>query len=102
MSQQITPASCQSEKRGPAQEGGEATMDVEKGNPPPEAPRDGEADGDGSDSGEETQLERWNESPTNIFRFGVALFGFVLMGMTDAVLGVSEAPQGAGSSKQAC
>jgi hypothetical protein len=35
------------------------------------------------------RLERWNESRTNICRFGVTLFGFTIMGMNDAVLGVS-------------
>lgn len=77
-------------------------MDVEKSNASPEGPRDSEAGADGPDPGDDTQLEKWNESWTSVFRFGVALFGFVIMGMNDAVLGVSEAPRGYGSSKQAC
>ncbi|OAA59676.1 tRNA wybutosine-synthesizing protein [Niveomyces insectorum RCEF 264] len=38
--------------------------------PPPEAP-----------------LQRWNESRTNVFRFFVTLFSFVIMGMNDAAVG---------------
>lgn len=34
-------------------------------------------------------LERWNEPRVNTYRYFAALYGFVLMGMTDAASGVS-------------
>jgi hypothetical protein len=34
------------------------------------------------------ELQRWNESKVNIFRFFATLFSFTLIGMTDAVVGV--------------
>lgn len=35
------------------------------------------------------ELERWNESKTNIFRYLVTLYMFIAMGMSDAAYGVS-------------
>lgn len=43
-------------------------------------------DEDVNASPDETK-QRWNESPTNIFRFLSTVYSFVLLGMTDAVLG---------------
>ena len=34
------------------------------------------------------ELQRWNQSPTNIFRFLASTYAFALMGMTDAAVGV--------------
>lgn len=41
------------------------------------------------DSRPETVLEKWNESPLNIYRFFTTLYSFIIMGMNDAALGVS-------------
>lgn len=43
-------------------------------------------DEDADGSPDETK-QRWNESPTNIFRFLSTVYSFILLGMTDAVLG---------------
>jgi hypothetical protein len=37
------------------------------------------------------RLQRWNESNINIYRFVVANFSFIIMGMNDGSLGVSAA-----------
>lgn len=34
------------------------------------------------------ELQRWNESSTNIFRFLSSIYAFILMGMTDGAMGV--------------
>ncbi len=34
------------------------------------------------------ELERWNETGVNIFRFFSTIYAFILMGMTDAAVGV--------------
>jgi hypothetical protein len=31
--------------------------------------------------------QRWNESPTNIFRYFTTIYNFILLGMSDAVIG---------------
>jgi len=33
------------------------------------------------------EQQRWNESPSNIFRFLSCIFAFILLGMSDAVIG---------------
>jgi len=33
--------------------------------------------------------ERWNSSRTNIFRFSMTVYSFIIMGMSDGALGVS-------------
>lgn len=37
----------------------------------------------------EETLERWNGTRVNTFRFFVALWSFIIMGMNDAAIGVS-------------
>lgn len=89
MSQLLDPANPQDEKGASTQGPSSATLDVEKTRS--ETQRDGETD----DNGPETpvaQLEKWNVSQRNVLRFGVALYGFIIMGMNDAVLGVSDGP----------
>lgn len=94
MSDPIDSAPCQEKEAYSAQEHGGGTVDVEKTNSRAESPR-GEEDGDhGSHDSEDASRERWNESRIKMFRFGVALFGFIIMGMNDAVLGVSRDPMG--------
>ena len=90
MSEAINFAQRQDQEGGPVQGRRGPTMDVEKNTPPPGNQRDDGAGGDGDDPAEDAQLERWNASRTNVVRFGVTLFGFVIMGMNDAVLGVSD------------
>ncbi len=34
------------------------------------------------------ELERWNETGVNVFRFFSTIYAFILMGMTDAAVGV--------------
>ena len=95
----IDPASRQDEKAGSAQEGVGTAMDVEKTNP--KARTDDEANGNDPETPGDAQLEKWNASRSNIFRFGVTLFGFIIMGMNDAVLGVSDdLPRNESSSKR--
>lgn len=58
--------------------------------------------GDGTGTDEESgpsqrasptkELQRWNQSPTNIFRFLASTYAFALMGMTDAAVGVRPSP----------
>jgi len=35
------------------------------------------------------ELERWNEPRSNLFRFLVTLYSFIIMGMNDGAVGVS-------------
>lgn len=53
-----------------------------------EAPRPAPADGD--DGQPSHQLERWNQNKTNIFRYFGVIYAFILLGMSDAALGVSQ------------
>ena len=38
------------------------------------------------------ELERWNETSVNVFRFFSTIYAFILMGMTDAAVGVRSVP----------
>jgi hypothetical protein len=38
------------------------------------------------------ELQRWNESTVNVFRFLSSNYSFILMGMTDGALGVRLLP----------
>lgn len=80
---------CQEKGASSAQGHGGGTTDLEKTKHLPKEPQNEESSGHRSDNPEDAAREKWNESRTNIFRFGVALLGFIIMGMNDAVLGVS-------------
>lgn len=85
----IDSAPCREKEASAAQGHGGGTTDVERAKHLPKEPQDEESSGHPSDNPEHAAREKWNESRTNIFRFSVALFGFIIMGMNDAVLGVS-------------
>lgn len=36
----------------------------------------------------DSKLQRWNDTPLNIFRYFTTIYCFILMGMTDGALGV--------------
>lgn len=85
-------APCREKEAYSAQEHDRDTVGIEKTKFCAESPRGEEDSGHGSDDSVDAARERWNESGTKMFRFGVALFGFIVMGMNDAVLGVSRDP----------
>lgn len=35
----------------------------------------------------DVEQQRWNESPTNMFRYFSTIYNFILLGMSDAVIG---------------
>lgn len=43
---------------------------------------------EGDDEPPRKPLEKWNENPTNMLRFFGVLYAFILLGMSDAALGV--------------
>lgn len=62
-------------------------------NPDPEKPTltDNATDEEAAAAGDtplvDTKQQRWNESRTNMFRYFTTIYNFILLGMSDAVIG---------------